>query len=139
MGDDDGGGGVVRAGGGIVWRPTAGPGIEILVVHRPRYDDWSLPKGKVDPGEAWAACATREVEEETGFTPVLGPEVARVDYTDHRGRPKVVRYWEMTVAGGSFRANDEVDEVAWLAPDAAAARLTYPHDRRLVHLVPHPG
>lgn len=128
---------LVRAAGGIVVRPAAGGGApEVLVVHRPRYDDWSLPKGKLDPGETWEEAARREVVEETGFRCELGAEAAQVRYTDHKARPKLVRYWWMTVLDGTFAPNDEVDEIRWLTAADAAAILTYEHDRALVELVP---
>jgi 8-oxo-dGTP diphosphatase len=118
----------VRAAGGIVWRPI-GEGIEVLLVHRPRYDDWSFPKGKCDPGEGDEACAVREVEEETGLRCVLGHELTTVSYVDHRGRPKVVRYWEMAVAEDvAFEPNDEVDSLEWLLVDDAESRLSYGRD-----------
>lgn len=133
VGGDDVGPDVVRAAGGVVVRPGLdGSGIEVLIAHRPRYDDWTIPKGKLDPGETWEQAALREVEEETGYRCRLGEPVAEVRYRDHRGRPKVVRYWAMTIVGGEFVANDEVDEVRWLAPRDAAAILTYEHDRPLV-------
>ncbi|MET1041410.1 MAG: NUDIX hydrolase [Acidimicrobiales bacterium] len=118
---------VVRAAGGVVWRPV-GDGIEVLLVHRPRYDDWSLPKGKLEPGESWEDGARREVEEETGVTGVLGPHLATSTYTDAKGRPKEVRWFELCEPRGAFAANDEVDEVAWLSPDAARRRVTRPAD-----------
>jgi 8-oxo-dGTP diphosphatase len=121
----------VRAAGGVVWRPGA-DGREVLVVHRPKYDDWTFPKGKADPGEDDLDCARREVTEETGFTCRTGAEVASTSYVDHQGRPKRVRYWSMVVVGGSFAPNREVDEVRWLAPPAAAALLSYDRDRALL-------
>ncbi len=124
----------VHAAGCVVWRrgPT---GVEVLVVHRPRYDDWSLPKGKREPGETDEECARRELFEETGLTGELGPEVGQVHYTDHRGRAKQVRYWSVHVETAAFVPNDEVDDVRWLSPDAAATLLTYEHDRRFPALV----
>ncbi len=125
---------VVRAAGGIVTRP--GPdGPEVLIVHRPRYDDWTLPKGKLDAGETWADAAVREVVEETGLRCTLDAPLAEVRYEDHQGRPKVVRYWAMTVLDGAFTVNDEVDEIRWVPLAEAAALLTYRHDRTLPALV----
>ncbi|HET6831015.1 MAG TPA: NUDIX hydrolase [Solirubrobacterales bacterium] len=121
----------VRAAGGVVVRNGA-DGLEVAVVHRPRHDDWSLPKGKLDPGEGFAAAALREVEEETGLRCELGPELMPARYRDARDRPKLVRYWLMRPVGGEFTANDEVDALEWLSLDAAAGRLDYDHDRRLL-------
>jgi 8-oxo-dGTP diphosphatase len=105
----------------------------VVVVHRPRYDDWSLPKGKLDPGEGWEAAALREVEEEVGLRCRLGPELPPVNYRDNKGRDKVVRYWLMEPDGeAAFEPNDEVDEMRWLEPGAAAELLSYPHDAELV-------
>ena len=118
----------VRAAGGSVWR--RGPdGVEVLLVHRPRYDDWSFPKGKCDPGEADEACAVREVWEETGLRCDLGEELPEVRYVDHKDRPKVVRYWSMTVAEAfPFEPGDEVDELVWASLGDARDRLSYGHD-----------
>jgi 8-oxo-dGTP pyrophosphatase MutT (NUDIX family) len=123
---------VVRAAGGVVWRRTGDGAVEVVVVHRPHYDDWTMPKGKLDPGETEAECALREVEEETGLRCELGPEVAGNAYTDHKGRPKTVRYWAMTPSSGSFAPNDEVDELRWLPVDEAVALLSYDHDRTVL-------
>ncbi|MCU1496841.1 MAG: hydrolase [Acidimicrobiales bacterium] len=119
----------VLAAGGALWRRDEQGLVEVLVVHRPKYDDWSLPKGKCEPDESFLACARREVLEETGFTVEVGAELADVYYRDDKGRSKVVRYWAMEVVGGAFTANDEVDEVAWLAFPDAVNRLSHPHDR----------
>jgi 8-oxo-dGTP diphosphatase len=121
----------VKASGGVVWR-RAGDGLELAVIHRPRYDDWSLPKGKLDPGESWEAAALREVHEEIGARCTLGEELPPVSYADNKGRPKVVRYWLMEALDGEFSANKEVDELRWLPAAEAAAALTYPHDVELV-------
>ncbi len=123
----------IRAAGGVVWRP--GPvGPEVLVVHRPKYDDWSLPKGKCEPGERSADCALREVEEETGLRCLLGPELPATSYIDRKGRPKAVRYWVMTRAADTaeFVANAEVDQAVWRSPAAARSLLTYSRDRDVV-------
>jgi len=122
----------VLAAGGLVWRRGAAGRIEVLVVHRPRYDDWSFPKGKCDPGETFEQTAAREVLEETGYETAFGPELDEVRYTDHKGRAKLVRYWAMTVVGGAFAVNDEVDEVRWLGVDQAADLVSYPHDAKLL-------
>ncbi len=122
----------VKAAGGVVWRP-AGDTVAIAVAHRPRYDDWSLPKGKLDPGESWEDAAVREVEEETGIRCRLGEELEPVAYDDRKGRHKVVRYWLMEPEDDvAFQPNDEVDELRWLAPPEAAGVLTYPRDAELV-------
>ena len=111
---------VVAAAGGAVWRRTPAGAVEVVLVHRPRYDDWSLPKGKLDAGETWEAAALREVEEEVGLRCRLGEELPPVGYRDNKGRAKVVRYWLMEADddGAPFTPNDEVDEMRWV--DAAA-------------------
>ena len=117
----------VRAAGGVVVRDG-----QIALVHRPKYDDWSLPKGKLDDDETWEDAALREVREETGMTCELREELSSVEYTDPKGRPKTVRYWRMAPVDGEFAVNSEVDELRWLEPDDAARCLTYDHDRELV-------
>ena len=126
---------VVQAAGGVVWRRSPAGEVEVLLVHRPRYDDWSLPKGKLDPGEDHVTAALREVEEETGLRGELGPELPSTSYVDRRGRSKSVRYWAMTAAGGGFTPTDEVDEAVWLPVGAAKDRLTYERDRSVVDAV----
>ena len=123
---------VVRAAGGVVVRGT-GAEAAVLLVHRPAYDDWTFPKGKVDPGESDEDCAVREVEEETGLRCVLGRELQSTTYDDARGRPKVVRYWVMEVAGGALRFEHEVDGARWLPVDEAAALLAYERDIAVLH------
>jgi CYTH domain-containing protein/8-oxo-dGTP pyrophosphatase MutT (NUDIX family) len=121
----------VRAAGGLVERDG-----RVLLVHRPRYDDWSLPKGKLDPGEDWLEAALREVHEETGVRAEAGDELEPVQYVDPKGRPKTVRYWRMTpIEVPDFEPNDEVDELAWLTPEEAAERLSYPHDVELLSVL----
>ena len=124
----------VRASGGVVWRRGDGGSLELVVVHRPRYDDWSLPKGKLHPGETWEDAALREVAEEVGLRCRLGEELPPVGYRDNKGRAKAVRYWLMEpVDGGApFTPNDEVDEMRWVDVEEAAALLSYPHDAELV-------
>lgn len=117
----------IEAAGGVVIREG-----QVAVVHRDRYDDWSLPKGKLDKGESFEEAALREVLEETGLACELGIELDPVSYVDQKGRPKLVRYWLMEVVGGDFVPNDEVDELRWLAPADAMKLLSYEHDRDLV-------
>ena len=116
----------IKAAGGVVRREDGA----IAVVHRPRYDDWSLPKGKLDAGEGWQECALREVMEETGLRCELGEELSPTFYEDRKGRPKAVRYGLMSPVEepGEFEANDEVDELRWLPAGEATELLTYEHD-----------
>ena len=124
----------VRAAGGVVVRDGA-DGPEVAVVHRPRYDDWSLPKGKLKPGEGWEQAALREVEEETGLRCELCEELDDDHYRDRKGREKRVRWWRMRPLGGEFEPGDEVDALRWVGPAEAERLLDYDHDRRLVTFV----
>lgn len=117
----------IRAAGGLLWRDDGQLPV-VALVHRARHDDWSLPKGKLDEHEHRLLAACREVVEETGFTPVLGRRLPRQRYLTPDG-PKVVDYWAMRAAGGSFVPGDEVDELRWLEPPAAAMQLSYERDR----------
>ena len=127
---------LVRAAGGVILRPVLRGASEILVVHRPKYDDWTLPKGKCNPGEPDETCALREVEEETGLECELGDEVAVVEYEDAKGRPKRVRYFAMTPSGGAVAAaENEVDEVRWLTLEEALETLSYRRDAEIAERV----
>jgi 8-oxo-dGTP diphosphatase len=124
---------VVLAAGCVLWRssPYGDGGLEICLVHRPKYDDWSHPKGKLKHGEDARTGALREVLEETGMTCALGPGLPTVHYLVE-GHPKEVRYWAAEAVEGAFVPNREVDRVLWLPPAAAQDRLTQPRDRELV-------
>ena len=126
---------MIRAAGGVVWRRVGDDeGLEVLLVHRPAYDDWTFPKGKHDAGETDEETAVREVVEETGVVGRLGPELLRVEYVAGEwGRPKRVRYWAMTVESATPRApDDEVDETRWLPVGEAETALTYDRDRSVL-------
>jgi 8-oxo-(d)GTP phosphatase len=118
----------IRAAGAVLWRP-AGAGAQVALVHRPKYDDWSFPKGKLEPGEHVLVAAVREVTEETGLRVTLGRRLPPVRYLGG-SMPKRVDYWVATAAvdRGSFVPNDEIDEVAWIAASSAGARLSYQRD-----------
>jgi 8-oxo-dGTP pyrophosphatase MutT (NUDIX family) len=127
-----GGARVVRAAGGMVCRPGPGGLAEIALVHRPAYDDWTLPKGKLDGEETLEQACLREVEEETGLRcKVLGP-IACTEYLDQRGRVKVVFYWKLRPLGGTFRPTAEVDDLRWLTVEESLTVLTHERDRKLV-------
>jgi 8-oxo-dGTP diphosphatase len=131
----------VLAAGGIVWRlglvadpsGAVGKAVEVVLIHRPHQDDWTFPKGKLDPGESFEDAARREVEEETGLRCELGDELPSIRYADGKGRSKLVRYWAMEVRGGGpWAPNDEVDRRRWVTVPEAAELLTYPHDGELL-------
>jgi 8-oxo-(d)GTP phosphatase len=128
---------VVRAAGGVVRRVGA-TGAEVLLVHRPRYTDWTFPKGKAKPGEPDDAAALREVEEETGLRCSLIEELPSTSYHDSRGRQKIVRYWTMKPQSGEFSPHDEVDAVLWLRHAEAAERLSYHRDLDVLGAVQPP-
>ena len=117
---NDAAGGVIRAAGAVLWRPSRRYGVRIALVHRPRYDDWSLPKGKAEPGEVPLVTAAREVEEETGFRAAIGRSLTTVSYKVNGG-PKTVQYFAARRMGGLFTPNKEVDKLEWL-PMAKAGR-----------------
>jgi 8-oxo-dGTP pyrophosphatase MutT (NUDIX family) len=121
----------VEAAGGVVVREAEGT-LQVAVVHRSRYDDWSLPKGKLIEGESAEEAALREVEEETGIRCELGEELAPAHYRDRKGRRKRVRWWRMRPLSGTFVPNAEVDELRWLDLPDAIELLDYEHDRELV-------
>ncbi|MFD8198355.1 NUDIX hydrolase [Streptomyces sp. NPDC059701] len=126
----------VHAAGCVLWRRAQGTGEpQLCLVHRPKYDDWSHPKGKLKRGEDPLAGALREVAEETGYTAVPGPGLPTVRYLVD-GRPKEVRYWAAEAVSGDFAPNDEVDRIVWLPAAAARTRLTQPRDRDLLDALP---
>ena len=130
---------VVRAAGGVVCRDDGDDGTrEVLIVHRPKYDDWTLPKGKLGPGERAEAAALREVLEETGVECRLGAEAGTTRYTDSQDRSKVVHYWlmEPKEIPAEFVPNQEVDAIRWCTVDEARAALSYAHDRKLLKAIP---
>jgi 8-oxo-dGTP pyrophosphatase MutT (NUDIX family) len=122
----------VKAAGGVVVRERRDGGREVAIVHRPKYDDWSLPKGKLHEGEEWRDAALREVAEETGLRCEAVAELAPSTYLDRKGRRKHVRWWLMRVLDGGFQPNDEVDELRWVPVECAAELLDYEQDRDLV-------
>ena len=121
----------VAAAGGVIVR-SGDNGREVAVIHRPKYMDWSLPKGKLEPEEGWLDAALREVEEETGYRCKPSVELPPVSYLDRKRRRKLVRYWLMEPVSGEFQPDAEVDELRWVDPETAEQLLSYPHDRELV-------
>ena len=118
---------LVRAAGGVPVRETP-DGLQVLVIHRPQYGDWSFPKGKCEPGESDEACAIREVEEETGLLCALEDELPPTSYTDSKDRPKRVRYWRLRIVGGELRFVHEADDARWVSAAEAEALLSYERD-----------
>jgi 8-oxo-dGTP diphosphatase len=122
----------VAAAGGLVVRHGDDGNPRVAVIHRPKYTDWSLPKGKLEEGEGWVEAALREVEEEIGYRCEIGAELPPVSYLDRKARRKLVRYWLMEPIEGSFVPHGEVDELRWLTRREAEELLTYEHDKDLV-------
>ena len=131
---------LVLAAGGLVIRPSSGPqGIEIAIVHRPIREDWSYPKGKVEPKELLTECALREVREETGLRCRIVSFVGTTEYRDRKDRRKIAAYWMMTPEGGAFRSSEEVDEMRWVELGRAGELLTYERDRELLAVLEKPA
>ena len=124
--------GAVKAAGGLVCRPGPAGLLEIAIVHRPAYNDWSFPKGKIERGESAEEAALREVEEETGYRCALTEPFMCTSYRDRRGSAKTVCYWTMSVVAGTFRPGAEVDELRWLTAGEAMGLLTYLRDREML-------
>ena len=134
---------IVYAAGAVLWRPgdpkSKAKAVEVAVIHRPRYDDWSLPKGKVDPGETAPVGAVREVLEETGHRSHLGRRLTMISYPIDQGVKKV-HYWAARSNGGEFTPGNEVDELVWLPVAEAIKKLDYPHDRKVLRrFAKHPA
>lgn len=123
---------MIEAAGGVVWRTTPHHEHEVLLVHRPRRQDWSLPKGRRRCRETALECALREVREETGLRCHVEAELPPVRYTDGRGRDRLIRYWAMEALSGVFRPNDEVDEARWTPLRRIGELLTYEHDFEVI-------
>jgi 8-oxo-dGTP diphosphatase len=123
----------ITAAGGVLLARDGEGRTKVAVIHRPKYMDWSLPKGKLEEGEGWQEAALREVDEETGYRCKLLAELPHVSYLDRKSRRKLVRYWLMEPIEGNFEPHGEVDELRWLTPEGADELLTYPHDKELVH------
>jgi 8-oxo-dGTP diphosphatase len=122
----------ISAAGGVVLRRDDDGAFQVAVIHRPKYMDWSLPKGKLETGEGWKEAALREVAEEIGYRCEAGDELPPVSYLDRKNRRKLVRYWMMEPIEGGFEPHGEVDELRWLTKREAEELLTYEHDRELV-------
>jgi 8-oxo-dGTP diphosphatase len=123
---------IIRAAGGVVHRVRNDGTREVAIIHRPKYDDWTLPKGKLELGESVEDAAVREVLEETGFAVEIERRIGEASYRDRHGRPKRVTYFAMRPVSGSFEPNYEVDELRWLPVEEAKALLSHEYDRNLV-------
>lgn len=129
---------IIKAAGALLWRPSA-TGYELAIIHRQRYDDWTLPKGKLEPGESWREAALREVREETGYSAEILGFAGAVAYQTDKG-PKVVCYWHMNAIAQLDQALDqEVAEVLWMAPKLARSRLQYPLEQALLEVCDSPS
>jgi 8-oxo-dGTP pyrophosphatase MutT (NUDIX family) len=126
---------LMRAAGGVIYRATKQSKIEVALIHRPHREDWSLPKGKLDPGESFEACALREVFEETGFTCAPERFLGVTEYIHRKGRPKIVAYWLMRIVDGDFTPNEEADEIRWCSISEAIELATYDRDQELLELL----
>jgi 8-oxo-dGTP diphosphatase len=122
----------VRGAGGLVCRRGPAGGLEVVLVHRRAYDDWEFPKGKLDQGETEPDAALREVEEETGLRCRLGREIGSSSYVDFRGRPKIVRYWEMHPVAGTLAPAHEVDAARWVPLAELREALSHDRDRTIL-------
>jgi 8-oxo-dGTP diphosphatase len=123
---------LIQAAGCVLWRRSSAHQLQLALVYRPKWADWSWPKGKLKRGETHEEAARREVLEETGHTCRLGAELPSARYIDHQDRPKEVRYWAAEATGGAFEPNEEVSDLVWLTPDEAPERLTHERDRGLI-------
>jgi 8-oxo-dGTP pyrophosphatase MutT (NUDIX family) len=130
---------LILAAGGVVLRASGSGAVEIALVHRPLREDWSYPKGKVEPSETLTGCALREVQEETGLRCRIVSFVGTTEYRDRKDRPKIVAYWAMTPVRGTFRSSEEVDQLRWVELSDAAELLTYERDRGLLDAVRAPA
>jgi 8-oxo-dGTP diphosphatase len=130
---------LILAAGGMVIRQSGPDRIEIAIVHRPIREDWSYPKGKVEPKETLTECALREVLEETGLRCRIVSFVGTTEYRDRKDRRKIAAYWVMTPEKGRFRSSEEVDEMRWVELGEAARLLTYERDRELLVTLQEPA
>ena len=127
---------MIRAAGALLWQGPPERRL-IAVVHRNRYDDWTLPKGKLKKGESWQEAALREIKEETGYDARILGFAGAVAY-EVKGRPKIVRYWHMVAEGEPSPLENEVDELVWLTVEEAIARVQYPLEKALLEEVAPP-